>query len=46
MSLKPQNKGIVLVALGTALIISCLFREWVTAHLIVTGLFALANPGD
>ena len=46
MSLLPQNKGIALIALGSALIISCLFQKWDVAQYIILGLFALINPAD
>ena len=46
MGMIPQNKGISLIALGAALIICCLYREWDVVKLIVFGFFTLMNPDD
>jgi len=46
MSLIPQNKGIALVALGAALIITCLSQKWDVAQYIILGFFALINPAE
>ena len=46
MGLIPQNKGIALVALGAALIISCISKKWDIAQYIILGLFTLINPAE
>lgn len=46
MALKTQNKGIALIALGAALVITCLFKKWDVAQYIILGFFALINPSE
>jgi len=41
MGLKPENKGIALIAIGTAMIIASLYREWHIVNAGMIGLFAL-----
>ena len=46
MALKPENKGICLVALGSMGIISAILKEWSITGMIITGMFALLNLGE
>ena len=41
--LKPKNKGIALIAIGTIGIIAAISSEWGTVGMIITGMFALLN---
>ena len=43
MALKPENKGIALVAIGGIGIIAAVLKEWGTVGMILTGFFALLN---
>ena len=42
----PQNKSIVLIALGATMIIAALAGKWEFTYAIVVGLFAQMPPGD
>lgn len=46
MGLRPENKGICLIALGTIGIIAAVVGEWGTVGMIITGMFALLNLSD
>jgi hypothetical protein len=41
MGLKPENKGIALVAIGGIGIVAAIMQEWATVTAIITGFFAL-----